>query len=134
MDVRARIRIDHESDVVIARKRGREVAAEAGLAGCASEELALALTEIARNILDHARYGEVLIGLAVPPDRPAVVVVARDEGPGIPDPSRAVEDGFTTGAGLGLGLPSARRLVDEFGIDSRPGGGTTVTLRKWTGR
>jgi serine/threonine-protein kinase RsbT len=134
INVHVRVRIDEESDVFAARKRAREEAAMAGLTEPAGEELALAVSEVARNILVHAGRGEVLLGLTTRPDRPAVVVVARDDGPGIEDPGRVIEDGYSTGSGLGLGLPSARRLVDEFELESQPGIGTTVILRKWIPR
>jgi serine/threonine-protein kinase RsbT len=77
--------------------------------------------------------GEVLLELVRDgAGRQGIRVVARDEGPGIDDVERALTDGYTTGGGLGLGLPGARRLVDEFAIETAPGAGTTVTLVKWT--
>jgi serine/threonine-protein kinase RsbT len=64
-------------------------------------------------------------------ERPGIVVVARDEGPGIPDVEQAMQDGYSTGRSLGLGLPGARRLMDEFDLQSQAGEGTTVTMKKW---
>src|SRR5262245_53445005 len=95
--------------------------------------LATAISEIARNITTYAGSGEVVIEVVRDADgRRGVRVIARDEGPGIEDLDRALTDGYTTGGGLGLGLPGARRLVDEFEIQTTPGQGTTVTLVKWT--
>ena len=67
-------------------------------------------------------------------DRSAIEIVAEDDGPGIPDIDRAIQDGYSTGRGLGLGLPGARRLMDEFEIDSTVGQGTTVIMRRWAPR
>ena len=95
--------------------------------------LATAISEIARNITTYAKRGEVFIELVRDSNgRRGVKVIARDQGPGIADLERALTDGYTTGGGLGLGLPGARRLVDEFDIQTAPGQGTTVTLVKWT--
>jgi serine/threonine-protein kinase RsbT len=97
--------------------------------------LATAISEIARNITTYANRGEVLIDIVRDArGRRGVRVVARDEGPGIENLERALTDGYTTGGGLGLGLPGARRLVDEFEIQTGPGEGTTVTLIKWAQR
>ncbi len=92
--------------------------------------IATAVSEIARNIVRFAGTGEVLIELVDVP-RPGVRVVARDTGPGIEDVQRALTDGYSTYHGLGLGLPGARRLMDEFSVVSEIGRGTTVTMTKW---
>ena len=128
---RALLPIRDESDVVAARQKAREAGAREGLAPHASEELAIATSEIARNALVHGGGGDVIIEPCVANGRRGVVVVARDEGPGIADMDQAMRDGYSTGAGLGLGLPSAKRLVDAFTIESKQGEGTTVTLTKW---
>jgi serine/threonine-protein kinase RsbT len=94
--------------------------------------LATAISEIARNITAYAVRGEVLLDVVHDGARRGVRVVASDDGPGIEDLERALQDGYTTGGGLGLGLPGARRLVDEFDIETAPGEGTRVTLVKWT--
>ena len=119
------------SDVLAARRTVRVVGAQQGLHDAAIENLALAVTEIANNILAHAGRGEVVLETVTSNGRQGVVVTARDSGPGIPDVERALDDGYSSVGGLGLGLPSARRLVDEFEIDSVVGKGTTVVLRKW---
>jgi serine/threonine-protein kinase RsbT len=131
-EIRARVRIRHDSDVVVARRIVRDLGMKEGLSDGAIAALATAVTEIAQNIIVHAGSGEVLIGTVADSSRRGVVVTARDNGPGITDVVQAMHDGHSTGAGLGLGLPSAQRLVDEFEIESAIGTGTTVTLRKWT--
>lgn len=123
--------IRDESDLVVARRRARELATAQGLSGVAVEALAIAVTEVAWNIIVHAGNGELLFGAIVNAAGRGVVVIARDAGPGIADIPQAMQDGFSTKSGLGDGLSGARRLVDEFEIESRPGVGTTVTLRKW---
>jgi serine/threonine-protein kinase RsbT len=123
--------IRHEVDVAIACKRATDVARQAGLPPQATAALATAVSEVARNIFQHARRGEVLLAVCEDGARRGVAVVARDEGPGIPHLDRALQDGFSTARTLGLGLPSARRLVDDFEIESIVGRGTTVTMRKW---
>ncbi len=126
-----RVPIASDVDVVNARQKGREVAAEAGFSSGDQTVIAAAISEIARNILMYAKRGEVELGLVTNGDRQGVVVVARDQGPGIPDIARAMQDGYSTSGGLGLGLPGARRLMDDFEVTSDRGKGTTVTMRKW---
>jgi serine/threonine-protein kinase RsbT len=125
------ITIEHESDVVEARQRGRELAAAEGFSGTDQTLIATAISEVARNMIEHARGGVVVLSALGDGERRGVQVVARDEGPGIVDVNLALRDGFSTRKSLGLGLPGARRLMDELEIDSRPGAGTVVTLRKW---
>jgi serine/threonine-protein kinase RsbT len=93
--------------------------------------IATAISELARNILKYASEGEILVEMVLRGSRSGVVVVARDEGPGIRDVGLAMQDGFSTTASLGLGLPGTRRLMDEFEIVSTPGSGTVVTAIKW---
>jgi serine/threonine-protein kinase RsbT len=128
----SRIAIESDADVVTARQRARELAADLELSSTDQTLLATAISEVARNITTYAQRGEVLVSIVQDDDRRGIQVIARDEGPGIEDLDRALQDGFTTGGGLGLGLPGARRLVDDFSIDSAPGRGTTVTLVKWS--
>jgi serine/threonine-protein kinase RsbT len=97
----------------------------------ALEALATAVSEVARNVLVHARTGEIVLAIERAPGKLALVVIARDDGPGISDIERAMGDGYSSAFGLGLGLPSARRLVDEFAIESSVDQGTTVTLKMW---
>jgi serine/threonine-protein kinase RsbT len=121
-----------DGDIVLARQSGRDLADKLGCSSTDATLVATAISEIARNIVTYAGGGEVEISIVDDGNgRPGIEVVARDEGPGIEDIDRAMEDGFTTGRGLGLGLPGARRLMDEFEIWSSPGSGTTVVMRKW---
>jgi serine/threonine-protein kinase RsbT len=130
-----RIAIESDSDVVTARQRARELAAGLQLTTTDQTLLATAISEVARNITTYAKRGEVLLSVihdSGPPVREGIRVIARDRGPGIADIEQAMQDGWTSGGGLGLGLPGARRLVDEFDIESAPSEGTTVTLVKWS--
>jgi serine/threonine-protein kinase RsbT len=132
-DSAERIAIESDADVVTARQRARALAVGLDMPSTDQTLLATAISEIARNITTYAVRGEVLIDVVRDDSgRRGVRVVARDDGPGIEDLERALTDGYTTGGGLGLGLPGARRLVDEFQIKTAPGEGTTVTLIKWT--
>lgn len=127
------IGIESDGDVVLARQRARELAADLELTSTDQTLLATAISEVARNIIHYAQRGE--IALRIMRDergRPGIQVVARDQGPGIADVELALQDGYTSGSGLGLGLPGARRLVDDFSIETAPGEGTTVTLVMWS--
>ena len=126
-----RLPITADVDVVQARQRGREVAADAGFTSGDQAVIAAAISEVARNILMYAKRGEILLTLVNNGDRQGLLVVARDQGPGIRDVGRALQDGYSTSGGLGLGLPGAKRLMDEFEVSSVVGGGTTVTMKKW---
>ena len=131
VEAESRISIESDADVVTARQRARELAAGLELTSTDQTLLATAISEVARNITTYATRGEVLVSIVADDDRRGIRVVARDDGPGIEDIERALQDGYTSGGGLGLGLPGARRLVDEFDIKTAPGEGTTVTLVKW---
>ena len=123
--------IAHDGDIVEARRKGRELAQTIGFVGSDLTIIATAISEIARNIVVYADRGEISLSVADNGGRHGIVVVARDEGPGIADIERAMRDGYSTGKSLGLGLPGARRLMDDFEIASAVGEGTTVTMRKW---
>ena len=127
----ATVRIRDDSDVAMARKLVRETALSCGLQHVAGEALATAVSELAHNILAHAVEGEVCVGEATREGRRGVLVVARDRGRGIPDVDTAMTDGYTSTGTLGLGLPSARRLVDELEVITAANRGTTIILRKW---
>jgi serine/threonine-protein kinase RsbT len=128
-----RIAIESDNDVVTARQRARELAAGLELTSTDQTLLATAISEVARNITTYATRGEVLLSIVRDNGgREGIRVVARDSGPGIEDLELAMQDGYTSGGGLGLGLPGARRLVDEFNIETAPRQGTTVTLVKWS--
>ena len=125
------VTIASDVDVVQARQQGRQLAASAGFSTGDQTVIAAAISEIARNILMYARRGEISLGVVTNGDRQGVVVIARDQGPGIRDIARALQDGYSTSGGLGLGLPGAKRLMDELEVASVVGQGTTVTMRKW---
>lgn len=120
-----------DADIVIARQKGRALAAELGFSSTDQAIIATAISELARNMVEHAHDGEIVLDAPEKGRQRGVRVVARDQGPGIPDVEQALKDGFSTGKGLGLGLPGTRRLMDEFEIVSRVGVGTTVTATKW---
>lgn len=123
--------IDTDADIVAARQRGREIAVALGFTASDGTLIATAISEIARNILLYAKCGEIVLATAAEAGRRGIVIVARDRGPGIPDIRRALQDGYSTSQGLGLGLPGSRRLMDDFAITSEVGVGTTVTMMKW---
>jgi serine/threonine-protein kinase RsbT len=131
---RVRIVISTDGDIVVARQSGRELAAQIGCSATDATLIATAISEVARNIVTHAGRGEIEMQVISAEDRrngePAVEVIARDDGPGIADIDLAMQDGYSTGRGLGLGLPGARRLMDEFEITSEVGVGTTIVMRK----
>jgi serine/threonine-protein kinase RsbT len=123
--------IARDGDIVEARRKGRELAQRIGFTGSDLTLIATAISEIARNIVVYADRGRISLSEADNGGRRGIVVIARDEGPGIADIERAMRDGYSTGNSLGLGLPGARRLMDDFEIMSTVGQGTTVTMRKW---
>lgn len=129
LDIRLEIR--STIDIVTARQQGRELAMEIGFAGSEITLIAAAISEIARNILDHAKRGEVIFSVIQKNGHPSLQIIAQDQGPGIADLSRAMQYGYSTRGGLGVGLPGAKWLMDEFEIESQVGEGTKVTMRKW---
>ena len=133
-DLDVAIPIERERDIVIARQKGRELAATAGFAGTDQTLIATAISEVARNIVVYAERGEILLRVLDDGARRGLLVVARDDGPGIVDVELALRDGYSTAKSLGLGLPGARRLMDELEIATEVGKGTTVTMRKWARR
>ena len=126
-----RVAIATDSDIVLARQEGRRLAARLDFSPSDLTVIAAAISEIARNIVTYATKGEVHFTLAEKNGRQGIVVVASDQGPGIRDVPQALLDGFSTSGSLGLGLPGAKRLMDEFEVQSEPGHGTIVTMRKW---
>lgn len=125
------VRIQSSADIVAARQEGRALASRAGFSSSNLTVVATAISEISRNIVEYAKEGEVTITLINDGHKKGVEIVATDRGPGIPDVSTVMRDGYSTGKGLGIGLPGARRLMDEFEIASEIGKGTTVTMKKW---
>ena len=129
-DVRVAIRTD--ADVVTARQEARTMGASLGFSSTDLTLLATAISEVARNITTYAGEGEVTLRVRDESGRQGIEVLATDEGPGIEDVELAMQDGYTTGNGLGLGLPGTRRLVDEFELQTQHGVGTTIRLVKWS--
>jgi len=125
------VAINSDSDIVGARQAGRALARRIGFAGSELTFIAAAISEVARNIVEYAKSGEIEISMSQRGSAIGIVVVARDRGPGIADVQKALQDGFSTASSLGMGLPGARRLMDEFEIISGPERGTIVTMRKW---
>jgi serine/threonine-protein kinase RsbT len=126
------VAIESDADVVIARQQARAMASLLELSSTDQTLLATAISEVARNITAYAVRGEVALSVITDNNgRRGIQVIARDEGPGIENVELALQDGYTSGNGLGLGLPGARRLVHEFGIETAPGRGTKVTLVMW---
>jgi len=127
-----RVPVRSDADVVAARQAARELAERLDFSPTELTEIATAVSEIVRNIVRFADSGDVLVELLDSPRR-GLRITARDSGPGIPDVQQALRDGYSTYRGLGLGLPGARRLMDEFAVVSEQGRGTTVTMIKWRG-
>lgn len=123
--------ITSPDDIVTARRAGHELARELGFSLTDVTMIATAISEIACNITSHAGRGEVRVGVQLRDGRQALVVRAQDNGPGIADVDRALDDGYSTGRGLGLGLPGARRLMDRLHIESELGRGTAIEMWKW---
>ena len=115
--------IRSDADIVTARQQGRALAERLGFTGSDLTVIATAISELGRNILTYAGSGDIVLRPAHVGGKRGIAVVARDEGPGIPDVALAVQDGFSTSNSLGLGLPGTRRLMDEFEIDSVVGRG-----------
>ena len=118
-------------DIVTARQAGRNLAMQLGFEGSDLTLIATAISEVARNIVDHAKRGEIAMAPIHQGTRHGVAIMARDSGPGIRDVKQAMQYGYSTRKGLGVGLPGAKWLMDEFEIDSKVGKGTVVTMRKW---
>jgi serine/threonine-protein kinase RsbT len=123
--------INSDQDIVAARQKGRSLAAALGFSSGDATLIATAISELARNIITYAKSGEIRLTVINGSARQGIQLVARDQGPGIPDVQQALRDGFSTSGSLGLGLPGVKRLVDEFEIASVENRGTTVTAKKW---
>jgi serine/threonine-protein kinase RsbT len=126
-----RLAIRSSEDVVKVRQQTRICAVAAGLSLVDQTKIITAASELARNVVDYAEEGEVCIQVMEYGGRRGVRLAFEDRGPGIPDVQAALKDGFTTGSGLGLGLGGARRLANEFSIESEAGIGTKVTVVRW---
>ena len=125
------VAINSDQDIVSARQKGRQMATELGFSTGEATLIATAISELARNIVAYARRGQITLKMENGLSRQGISVTATDNGPGIPDIRQALRDGFSTSGSLGLGLPGVRRLMDEFEINSQPGRGTIVAVKKW---
>jgi serine/threonine-protein kinase RsbT len=123
--------IRNPDDIVEARKVGHQLAQDLGFSLTDVTMISTAISEIARNITSYAGRGTVRVSVADRDGREALVVRAEDDGPGIADIERAMEDGYTTGRGLGMGLPGSRRLMDRLIVESSLGHGTMIEMWKW---
>jgi serine/threonine-protein kinase RsbT len=127
-----RVPVQSDTDIVAARQKGRALATRLGFSSGDATIVATAISELARNIVLYAKRGEIVLVTMDRGHQRGLIIVARDEGEGIPDIRQALQDGYSTSGRLGVGLPGVRRLMDEFDITSEVGRGTIVTVRKWT--
>ena len=134
MDGEVRVEVTCDADLVPARAEGRAMADRLGFTRTEATLIATAISEIARNIVVHVGRGEIVLRPRHEERRWGVTVVASDTGQGIRDVDSALLDGYASHGGLGLGLPGARRLMDEFHIATERGEGTVVTMTKWRAR
>ena len=125
------VSISSDQDIVQARQKGRALAMEMGFGSGDATLIATAISELARNIVSYARRGLITLKIVDGGNRYGLSIIASDNGPGISDIRQALRDGFSTSGSLGIGLPGVKRLMDEFEISSKPGQGTTVTVKKW---
>ncbi|WP_046179984.1 anti-sigma regulatory factor [Domibacillus tundrae] len=125
------VKIINEWDIVAARQLGRNVAKELGFGTVDQARITTAISELARNIYLYAGQGEITIEKVENGAKKGLTIISCDEGPGIPDLRKVMEDGFSTSGGLGAGLPGVKRLMDEFSIESTPGEGTLIKSVKW---
>jgi serine/threonine-protein kinase RsbT len=126
-----RVPVNADADLVTARAEGRAMAERLGFPRPDPTLIATAISEVARNIVVHVGCGEIVLQPFEEANRYGLVVIARDEGPGIRDVDAALRDDYSGRGGLGLGLPGARRLMDDFHVASDADNGTTVTMKKW---
>jgi serine/threonine-protein kinase RsbT len=124
-------RIASDGDVVRVRQAARALAVTAKLSLVDQTKLVTAVSELARNTLVYGGGGSATVEMVTAGARRGVRALFADAGPGIADVPLALTDGWTSGTGLGLGLPGAKRLVDDFDLQTRPGAGTTVSVVKW---
>jgi serine/threonine-protein kinase RsbT len=123
--------IRSDLDIVIARTLARDTAKALGFGAIDQARIATAVSELARNIFLYAGTGSVTVREVAKGGRKGIEIVCEDQGPGISDMDMAMQDGYTSSRGMGMGLPGAKRLMDEFDVHSQQGVGTTITCRKW---
>jgi serine/threonine-protein kinase RsbT len=134
MEGEIRVSIRTNADILEARRQGRELAARLGFSSIDCTLIATAISELSRNIVLYAGHGEICLRREELIGSSGIVIVASDHGPGIRDIRAALQDGYSTSRGLGLGLPGIKRIMDEFEVVSKPRQGTTVTVKKWMPR
>ncbi|MCE5250025.1 anti-sigma regulatory factor [bacterium] len=125
------VKIESEGDIVAVRKTVREISCECGFGITDVTRIVTAASELARNVYHYAGHGDMLWHILEISDSIGIELIFIDQGPGIEDIDQAMEMGYTTGKGMGLGLPGSKRLMGELEIQSQVGKGTTVTVRKW---
>jgi serine/threonine-protein kinase RsbT len=125
------VAIRSDLDIVIARSSARDTAKQIGFGAVDQARIATAVSELARNIFLYAGGGTVCVSLVEQRGLTGIEIVCEDQGPGIADLAQVMQDGYSTSRGMGMGLPGARRLMDEFELQSQEGLGTRVTCRKW---
>lgn len=123
--------IQREPDVIFFRNKAKELAVRVGMSLVGQTKLITAASELVRNMLRYANGGETILEIIVNNNVKGVRLTFKDRGPGIPDIKQAMQDGFSTGRSLGLGLPGAKRLSNEFTIESELGKGTTISIIRW---
>src|SRR5262249_13878399 len=126
-----RVPIESEMDIVTARQKGRCLALELGFDNGQATAIAAAISEVSRNIVEYAKSGEILLIAENGRGKSGLCVVGRDQGPGIEDVEKAMQYGYSSRKGLGVGLPGAKWLMDEFMVESSVGVGTMITMKKW---
>jgi serine/threonine-protein kinase RsbT len=129
---RSDVVIRSDFDIVLARAAARDMAKRLGFGAIDQARIATAVSELARNIFLYAGAGSVSVRPLEQQGRRGIEIVCQDKGPGIADTATVMQDGYSTSRGMGVGLPGARRLMDEFDLRSEVGVGTTVTCRKWS--
>jgi serine/threonine-protein kinase RsbT len=129
--VDVRVPVQSDVDIVAARQKGRALATRLGFSSSDATIVATAISELARNIVLYAKRGEIALTATSNGEYRGLMIVACDEGEGIPDVRQAMQDGYSTSGRMGVGLPGVKRLMDEFEISSVVGKGTVVTVKKW---
>lgn len=123
--------IHSDKDIVIVREYARRVGEFIGFTANERTLIATAVSEICRNIIEYAQYGHVSIERVFENPKTGITITVEDKGPGIADLDLAMQDGYSTSRGMGVGLPGTKRIMDEFEIDTKPGRGTRVVMKKW---
>lgn len=131
MEYQSSVEIINEWDIVAARQLGRNEAKKLHFSTVDQARITTAISELARNIYLYAGKGKIEITTICNGNRKGISIVAADEGPGISDIRKVMDDGYTTSGGLGAGMPGVKRLMDEFDIITKPGEGTIITIVKW---